>query len=252
MSFCKSAIMVGLSLALASCSGGSGQSGGGEQGASVQSLIDDATTLEMTDAIVSGNRMRINCSGTVCESSQGAGDYSLASRHAEWLLASSDTGRAENTRLSETGSETYRRTRHLGRYSSLYSIGFFGDDGMYRGGWSAALGSSGSKPRGSARWTGNMAGFEIRDSIILEGRSTVTYSFDDNTVEVRVFGIRGSGYRGDTEYYWRDVPVGEDGSFLDRGQGGMYMNGNFYGPNAEETAGIFEIESISGGWFAEK
>lgn len=259
MNFCKSVIMVGLSLGLASCSGGSGQSGGeqggrGEQGASVPSLVDNATSLEMTDAIVSGSRTRIGCSGTVCESSPGAEDYSLASRHAEWLLARSDTGRAENTRRSETGSETYRRTRRLGRYSGLYSIGFFGADGSYGGGWSAALGSSESRPLGSATWTGSMAGFETRNGIELEGTSTVTYSVADNTVEVRVSGISGSGYRGEPEYYWQDVPVGDDGSFLDRGQAGMYMNGNFYGPNAEETVGVFEFELdfISGGWFADK
>lgn len=246
--------MVCLFLALASCSGGSGKAGGGERGVPVRALMDNATTLEMTDAIVSGSRVRTNCFGTVCESSPDAGDYSLAPRHAEWLLANSDTGRAENTRRSESGSETYRRTRRLGRYSGLYSIGFFGADGSYGGGWSAALGSSESKPLGSATWTGSMAGFETRNGIELEGTSTVTYSVADNTVEVRVSGISGSGYRGEPEYYWQDVPVGDDGSFLDRGQAGMYMNGNFYGPNAEETAGIFEFELdfISGGWFADK
>ena len=107
MSFCRRAIMVCLLLALASCSGGSGKAGGGERGASVRSLIDNTTTLEMTDAIVSGSRVRTNCSGTVCESSPDSGDYSLAPRHAEWLLANSDTGRAENTKRPESGSETY-------------------------------------------------------------------------------------------------------------------------------------------------
>ena len=34
----------------------------------------------------------------------------------------------------------------------------------------------------------------------------------------------------------------------------MYMNRNFYEPDAEETAGAFEFELdfISGGWFAKK
>ena len=242
----KRVLVVGLSLALASCGGGSGQ------GASVRSLVDTATNLEMTNVVASENRVRIGCSGTVCESSEGAGDYGLASKHAEWLLAPSDTGRAEGTSLSETGSGTYSRARRLGRYSGFYAIGFFRDDRMYRGGWSAALGSSEGKPRGSARWAGNMAGFETRGGIRLDGRSTMTFSLADNTVEVRLSDIRGPGYRGDSEYYWLDVPVHDDGSFFDRGRGDMYLDGNFYGPDAEESAGIFEIDFISGGWFASK
>ena len=138
--FLQTGIMVACCWPLASCSGEVAKRGEVSEVLPSRSLIDNATTLEMTDAIVSGSRVRTNCSGTVCESSPDAGDYSLAPRHAEWLLANSDTGRA-------------------GKHQ---------------------------------------------------------------TPRKRV--------------------------------GNIYLNGNFYGPNAEETASVFEfkLDFISGGWFAKK
>ena len=147
---------------------------------------------------------------------------------------------------------TYDRSRNLGQYSGFYTIKFRSRSSAYLYGWSASFGYSENRPLGSARWTGNMAGFETRSGIKLNGRSTVTYSLPDNTVDVRLYDINGSGYRGFSEFNWEDVRVGNDGSFFFYGTGNSYMDGNFYGPNAEESAGIFEQNFVSGGWFANR
>ena len=250
MRFGKWILAASAPLVLASCVGGGG---GGAQSAAVQSLLDNATNLEMTDRIaVGGTRLTVSCSGTVCESSRGEGDYSLAYEHAQWITAPRDTGETEFTSLFQTGTGTYRRARHLGQYSGFYTIGFFRGSNLYNGGWSASFGSSENRPRGSARWTGNMAGFETRGGIKLNGKSTVNYSLSNNTVDVRLYDISGSGYRGFSEFNWEDVRVRNDGSFSFYGTGSSSMDGNFYGPNAEETAGVFERNFVSGGWFANR
>ena len=252
MRFCKWILAASAPLLLASCVGGG--SGGGAQSAAVQSLLDNATNLEMTDELEQGRRIIISCSGTVCESSRGAGDYSLAYRHAQWITAPRDIG-SVNYSNKLTGVEfegTYDRSRNLGQYSGFYTIKFRSRSSAYLSGWSASFGYSENRPRGSARWTGNMAGFETRGGIKLNGKSTVNYSLSNNTVDVRLYDISGSGYRGFSEFNWEDVRVGNDGSFSFYGTGNSSMDGNFYGPNAEETAGVFERNFVSGGWFANR
>lgn len=247
-------------LVMASCGGSGG-------GAAVQGLLDSATNLEMTDRIsLNGIRVRIACSGTVCESGAGDGDYSLAYKHSEWLLPASDTGQTISTNIFGSTEGTYNRARGFGSHSGFYTIGFFrGNGAVYVGGWSAAFGrSSGNEPQGSASWAGSMVGFETRGGIKLNGRSTVTYSLADNTVDVRLYGISGPGYRGNSEFNWQNMPVNSDGSFFHPGDnksvytntrnvaGNTYIDGNFYGPNAEESAGVFERNFVSGAWLAGK
>ena len=249
MRFGKWILAASVPLMLTGCGGG----GGGAYSAAVQGLVDNATNLEMTDRIdLGGNRVTVSCSGTVCESSRGEGDYSLTYEHKQWIIAPSDTGATEFATLFQTGTGTYNRARHLGQYSGFYTIGFFRGSNLYIGGWSASFGSSENRPRGSARWTGNMAGFETRGGIKVNGRATVNYSLSDNTVDVRLYSISGSGYRGFSEFNWEDIRVRNDGSFYFYGTGNSYMEGNFYGPNSEETAGVFDRNFVSGGWFARK
>lgn len=256
--FFKGIIAACMPLAVASC--------GGSGGVAVQSLLNNSTNLEMTDEIEISRRIRIACSGIVCESGTGEGNYSLAYKHSEWFLPASDTGRTISTNIFGSTEGTYNRARLFGQHSGFYTIGFFrGNGSLYVGGWSAAFGrSSENEPPATARWTGNMAGFETRGGIKLNGRSTVTYSFDDNTVDVRLYGINGAGYRGNSEFNWQNVPVNNDGSFYHPGDnksvytntrnraGNTYIDGNFYGPNAEESAGVFERDFVSGGWLAGK
>lgn len=243
MRFGKWILAASVPLMLAGCGGGGG---GGAQSVAVQGLLDNTTNLEMTDRYSSSDRDRVICSGTDCESLQG-GQITL-SYHARWLSLSS-SGRAGR---DDDDNATYNMIRRLGQYSGYYAIKLnYANTGLYRESFSAAFGGPERKPvSGTGTWTGNMGGHEVSSGIQLNGKSTVTYSFGNNSVDVRLYDISGSGYFGDRVLSWEDMSVRNDGSFSYSGSD--YVVGNFYGPNAEETTGIFEDGTLAGAWFADR
>ena len=105
----------------------------------------------------------------------------------------------------------------------------------------------------------------------LAGESALTYSFSANTVDVRISNIRAVGdvapYSGSTSLTWSGLDVNSDGSFYISGYNNDrsgptystalhptlgYIDGDFYGPNAEEAAGIFTRDNVNGAWLAKK
>ena len=108
------------------------------------------------------------------------------------------------------------------------------------------------------------------DGSPLAGESALTYSFGDNTVDVRISSIRAVGdasYTGGTSLTWTDLAANSDGSFYISGynndRSGVtlssalhptlgYIDGDFYGPNAEEAAGIFTRDNVNGAFMAKK
>ena len=96
-----------------------------------------------------------------------------------------------------------------------------------------------SIPRGSATWSGHMVGLDSNNRVV-RGAAVVQLSdFADAEVDVRLT----------PESYpvtqWLNVPL-RGGVYSERrraarGGGYDYIKGEFYGPSAEETAGVFEI-----------
>ena len=124
---------------------------------------------------------------------------------------------------------------------------------------------------GSATWRGQMVGAAMGNGSLLAGESALTYSFSANTVDVRISNIRAVGdvapYSGSTSLTWSGLEVNSDGSFYILGynndRSGLtdstalhptlgYIDGDFYGPNAEEAAGIFTRNNVNGAWVAKK
>ena len=129
-----------------------------------------------------------------------------------------------------------------------------------------------SGPSGSATWRGRMVGVARDNGSLLAGESALTYSFSDNMVDVTISNIRAIDeimpYAGGTSFTWNDLSVNSNGSFFIPGynndRSGVtsssellhstlgYIDGDFYGPNAEETAGIFTRDNVNGAWLAKK
>lgn len=117
--------------------------------------------------------------------------------------------------------------------------------------------------QGSATWYGPMVGHTRRDGIELAGDAELQYDFGANEVDLTLFGIDVSSilspytYSGPRTMQWRDLRVNRDGSFYIPGYGNDragtnlhptlgYVDGDFYGPNAEEMAGVFERSGVVG------
>lgn len=257
MRFGKWILAASLPLLLTGCGGGglfgdifgNRSSGQAAQGAPIQTLLENATNLEMTDRTRRVGDQRITCSGTVCESFGGNGNFSLAAYHSQWLRDASTSG---NAAFGADDNYRFQKLRRLGQHSGYYTLSFrYANTGVYAESFSAAFGGPERKPvSGIGRWTGDMGGHDTRNGTQLTGKSTVTYSFGDNTVDVRLYDIRGTNYIGDRELSWDDMTVRNDGSFYYSGSD--YVAGNFYGPNAEETTGIFEDGTLAGAWFADR
>ena len=140
---------------------------------------------------------------------------------------------------------------------------------VYAGGFSSAFGErhSGGRPSATATWRGAMVG-QSRGSIgngaQLAGEAVLTYSIADSTIDVALSQISSYGsvtYSGPRSFVWNDLEVNSDGTFHipgytnDRSGTRLhptlgYIEGDFYGPNAEETAGVFERGSVQGAWLA--
>ena len=129
-----------------------------------------------------------------------------------------------------------------------------------------------SDPRGgTATWRGQMVGRSMDGGSPLAGESALTYSIGTNTADVRISNIRAAGdvapYTGSISFTWSGLAVNSDGSFHISGynndRSGVivgtalhptlgYIDGDFYGPNAEEAAGIFTRGNVNGTWLAKK
>ena len=180
----------------------------------------------------------------------------------------------------------------VGQYSSIYAfavlymaINFndlsswpygdppdYRDDGVIDNAHAAAFGDRHERrPSASATWSGDMRGVDMRFGGLLQGNARLVYSAGANTIDLEISRVRPlSGrseayrlYSGSTEFVWRNLPVNSDGSFYMRGHSNDrqsesphptlgFVDGDFYGPNAAETAGVFERGSIMGAWLAER
>ena len=149
------------------------------------------------------------------------------------------------------------------------------------GTYSAALGSlSAGRPRpmesetgGTASWSGPMFGTHLPTAASMTGIAELTVHFADNTVDVEMSGVREhelpgftkkeGSYDGPATFGWENLEILSDASFFNEGSGNHrpdtdpdpirgYIDGDFYGPNGEESAGVFERYMISGAWLAER
>ena len=88
------------------------------------------------------------------------------------------------------------------------------------------------------------------------GYALLNYQTADNTVDVGFTEIEKLitevvDWRGASTFGFTDVPVASDGTFTKTNDGGGVnkISGAFYGPNAEESAGIFEVGNGLAGSF---
>ena len=148
-------------------------------------------------------------------------------------------------------------------------------DGVVEDAHAAAFGSRYEhRPSVSATWSGDMRGVHMRYGNLLQGDARLVYSAAANTVDVEISNVRQflppngrveyyRGYSGSTGFVWRNLPVNSDGSFYMRGHSNDrqsesphptlgFVDGDFYGPNADETAGVFERDFVAGAWLAER
>ena len=159
----------------------------------------------------------------------------------------------------------------VGDYSAGYTYFGYNYPNARRGdpfhfmSYSAAFGElhSGRPPGGSATWRGAMFGQGTtttgarannrRRSGRVTGDVEVTYRFGSNTVDVEISDIHLANDDGTSlpNLRWPDLRVNNDASFYIPGYGndeagtGLhptygYIDGDFYGPNAEEAAGVFD------------
>ncbi len=172
----------------------------------------------------------------------------------------------------------------LGRYSLAYTAWGPGDytsgthSGTGRGFYAAAMGQlHDGRPSGSAVWQGAVVGQELRGLLTthVEGDIELNYNFAASTIDVVISELERirASYDSSTQtvdksstsidkrFEWRGLRVNNDASFYitgyDNDRRGTrlhpelgYIDGDFYGPNAEESAGVFERDYIIGGWLA--
>lgn len=146
-----------------------------------------------------------------------------------------------------------------GDYSAFYSLVY--DTPVAVRTWAAAFGQLyEGKPtaaQGSATWRGAMVGHTREDGIEVAGDSLLQYDFSDDTLDLALSEISGESYAGSQSFTWSDLVQNDDGSFYIRGHGndragtGLhpelgYVDGDFYGPAAEEFAGVFERDGVVG------
>lgn len=101
---------------------------------------------------------------------------------------------------------------------------------------------SGTRPAGSAAWTGHMLGFQrgrtAGEDPFVEGSATVRVRFGADALDVEFDDVRSvDGARRIASFGFEDIPLGRDGTFqgFDSGR----IEGAFFGPAHEEAAGMF-------------
>ena len=120
------------------------------------------------------------------------------------------------------------------------SIGTAAGFGTTWAGFQGAL--SGSRPSGLARWSGPMLGYQgghdAGDNPFVEGLATVTFSLSDNQVDVLISEVMSRDHqRVVADFGFEDLAAAADGRFEGFRSGSI--EGAFFGPSHEETAGSF-------------
>lgn len=117
--------------------------------------------------------------------------------------------------------------------------------------------------QGSATWRGAMTAYPRQrpsssEGHEIDGTALLEYDFASDTVDLTLDPQNGPiPSEVPDNIIWRDLQVNDDGSFYIRGHGNHnrnsdphptlgYVDGDFYGPNAEEMAGVFERYGIVG------
>ena len=115
---------------------------------------------------------------------------------------------------------------------------------------------TGSNPvRGSASWSGVMAGVDVSASAYrsqIRGDADLTIAnFADPKLDVAFTNIRDvDADRARADMAWDDVPMTNGG--FETGSDGNSIQGKFYGPNHEEVGGIFERDQVIGAFGAKR
>ena len=149
-----------------------------------------------------------------------------------------------------------------GKYSAFFSAANW--DAIHSSTYSGAFGNlySGlpTEVQGSASWSGAMTAYQRLNPQAgeIDGSSLLQYDFSTDTVDLTLDPFGGPIPSGmPNEIVWNDLPVNNDGSFYIVGHGNHndasdphptlgYVDGDFYGPNAEEMAGVFERYGLVG------
>ncbi len=151
----------------------------------------------------------------------------------------------------------------LGEWEHLYVAGVHYDDGVLFAATAGVRHPEASLPSGSAMWTGNMVGvhrppetpMDEPGQVVRGGAEITLVDFQDPAIDV-VLSPESLDVM-----EWRDIPV-KDGTFSQEGatttdapwpgppNRAAYIQGVFYGPNAEEVGGVFEDAGIVGAFAA--
>ena len=147
-----------------------------------------------------------------------------------------------------------------GNYSAFYVVHLPGFTGIMDS-WGVAFGNlSPGRPvgqEGAARWSGAMVARVVRNGAAVSGASNLVYDFSDQRMDLTFSRIMGNGYSGPESFGWSGLPLNSDASFYMPGYGNDnanadphptlgYVDGDLYGPNAEEFAGVFERYGMVG------
>ncbi len=103
----------------------------------------------------------------------------------------------------------------------------------------------GSIPSRLATWTGDMVAFDSNSRVVRGGASIKLTDFSDPRVDIRLTP------QSRTAMEWQDLPV-RNGGFSDSQATSTYIKGEFYGPGAEETGGVFERNGLIGAFGANR
>ena len=146
-----------------------------------------------------------------------------------------------------------------GNYDAGHSTTFSGAFGNLHSGLPTAA-------QGSATWEGLMTAYHRFNPSAgeIDGASTLSYDFATDSVDLILSPI-GGPIPADVpaDIVWNDIPVNNDGSFYIVGHGNHneasdphpvlgYVDGDFYGPNAEEMSGVFERYNLVGAFGARR
>lgn len=102
-----------------------------------------------------------------------------------------------------------------------------------------------STPRGTAEWNGDMVGLDYNSRVVRGGATITLTDFGDARVDVRLTP------HSLPVMEWFNIPV-YGGAYSDRQASNNYLKGEFYGPNGEETGGVFERNQIIGAFGAKR
>ena len=136
----------------------------------------------------------------------------------------------------------------LGEWEHMEVVAVFGRLQGMQARYAAAAGVTypNSIPRGPATWSGHMVGLDSNNRVVRGAAIVQLIDFADEEVDV---WLTPESYPVE---HWRNVPL-RGGVYSERRRASRnrdayhYIKGEFYGPNAEETGGVFEINRRSYG-----